>query len=97
MHIKKRAPILGGKHKTYVGSFALWAGLFSATDCALISIRNKEDAINQITAGAITGGMLAFRAGARIAFKNAMFGGVILASISLVEIYMIKMNRQREL
>ena len=90
MLLKKRAPILGC-------SFALWAGLFSITDCALISIRNTEDSINQITAGAVTGGLLAFRAGARIALKNAIFGGLILASIRLVEIAMIKHNRKGEL
>lgn len=54
------------------------------TDCALIGIRQKEDSFNQIAAGAITGGLLAFRAGARVAFKNAIFGGMILGSITIV-------------
>ena len=31
---KKRAPILGG-------NFALWGGLFSATECTLIHMRKK--------------------------------------------------------
>jgi hypothetical protein len=42
MLLKKRAPILGGiYHFLYLGSFGLWAGLFSISNCALISIRNK--------------------------------------------------------
>lgn len=68
----------------YLGSFALWAGLFSLTDCTLIAIRKEEGAINQITAGAVTGGLLAFRSGMRVALKNAIFGGMILGSIVIV-------------
>lgn len=67
------------------GSFALWAGLFSITDCSLIAIRHEEGPLNQIVAGAVTGGLLAFRSGARVAFKNAIFGGMILGSIVIVE------------
>jgi import inner membrane translocase subunit TIM17 len=65
------------------------------TDCALIAIRKKEDPINQITAGAVTGGLLAFRAGARVAFKNAIFGGMILGSIVIVEKLMMKMQKKQ--
>ena len=46
--------------------------------------------MNQIAAGAVTGGLLAFRAGARVAFKNAVIGGMILGSIVLVERLMMK-------
>lgn len=74
----------------YLGSFALWAGLFSITDCALIAARGEEGPINQIVAGAVTGGLLAFRSGARVAFKNAIFGGMILGSIVIVERLMMK-------
>lgn len=95
--LKKRAPILGGTSLFTKGSFALWAGLFSITDCTLIAIRNTEDAFNQITAGAVTGGLLAFRAGGRVAMKNALFGGMILASIRIVETVVMKMNRKQEL
>lgn len=41
MLLKKRAPILGGNLFYYEGSFGLWAGLFSISNCVLISIRNK--------------------------------------------------------
>ena len=48
-------------NKILKGNFALWAGLFSSTDCTLMYMRNKEDAWNPIAAGFITGGLLAFR------------------------------------
>ena len=73
----------------------MWAGLFSITDCALISIRQKEDTFNMIAAGAMTGGLLAFRAGRRVAFKNAVFGGMILGSIAIVEKIMMKMQKKQ--
>ena len=68
----------------------MWAGLFSVTDCILIAARGEEGPINQIIAGAVTGGLLAFRSGARVAFKNAVFGGMILGSIVIVERLMMK-------
>ncbi len=39
----------------------MWGGLFSMTDCLLIHLRNKEDFINPIVAGFVTGGLLAIR------------------------------------
>ncbi|KAF2923811.1 hypothetical protein DAI22_07g221600 [Oryza sativa Japonica Group] len=45
------------------GGFAVWCGLFSACDCALVSVRQKEDPYNSIIAGAATGGILAARQG----------------------------------
>jgi len=48
MHLKRRAPLLGG-------SFALWGGIFSSTECLLIHLRNKEDALNGIVAGFMAG------------------------------------------
>jgi import inner membrane translocase subunit TIM17 len=65
------------------------------TDCALIALRKTEDSANQIAAGALTGGLLAFRAGARVAFKNAIFGGMILGSITIVEKLMMKMQKKQ--
>lgn len=44
-----------------LGSFALWGGLFSITDCTLMHFRNKEDIWNPIAAGFFTGGFLAIR------------------------------------
>ena len=69
-----RAPTLGG-------NFAVWGGLFSTYDCALIHARGKEDPWNGIAAGALTGGTLAVRAGVKAIGKNALIGGVLLAII----------------
>ena len=73
----------------------MWAGIFSISDCSLIAIRNKDDAFNKIAAGAITGGMLAFRAGPRIAWKNALFGGIFLGAIVLFDIIMQKYQKRQ--
>ena len=53
--------------------------------------------INHIIAGGVTGGLLAFRAGRRIAFKNAIFGAIFLGVIGLVETGMIKWQRREQL
>jgi mitochondrial import inner membrane translocase subunit TIM17 len=63
----------------------------------MIAIRKKEDPVNQIVAGAITGGLLAFRAGARVALKNGIFGGMMLGCIVIVEKVMMKMHKKEEL
>ena len=63
------------------GSFAVWGGLFSTFDCTLVALRKKEDPWNSIAAGALTGGVLQLRQGARAAAKSAAFGGVLLALI----------------
>ena len=72
--VKSRVPILGG-------SFAIWGTLFSCFDCSFTYLRKKEDPWNAIMSGAATGGLLAARAGAKVAAKNALVGGVILAAI----------------
>lgn len=71
---KARAPVLGG-------SFAVWGGLYSCFDCSLSAMRQKEDPWNSILSGAATGGVLAARAGAKAATKNAIIGGVLLGCI----------------
>jgi import inner membrane translocase subunit TIM17 len=44
-----------------IGNFAVWGGMFSTFDCALIGIRGKEDPFNAIASGFLTGGVLAAR------------------------------------
>ena len=90
-HIRNRAALLGG-------SFAMWGGIFSCTDCALISTRKKDDPYNAIIAGTITGGVLAIRGGVSVAFKQAIAGGFILAMIEGVGIIFtqVAMRRQME-
>lgn len=63
------------------GSFAVWGGLFSAFDCSMVYVRQKEDPWNSIVAGAATGGFLQMRQGPRASAKSALLGGVLLALI----------------
>eukprot|EP00128_Syssomonas_multiformis_P016942 Colp12_sorted_trinity150504_noHs@7239 len=71
---KVRAPVLGG-------NFAVWGGMFSTFDCALVAVREKEDPWNAIASGALTGGCLAARGGLSASLKSAAVGGVLLALI----------------
>jgi import inner membrane translocase subunit TIM17 len=82
--VKARVPILGG-------SFAIWGTLFSCFDCTFVSLRKKEDPWNAIASGFMTGGVLAARAGAKAAAKNAAIGGVILAAIEGLNITVSRM------
>lgn len=60
--LKNRAPVLGGRNIVNLsGSFAMWGGLFSLTDCTLVHLRNKEDYFNNVVGGFVTGGLLAVR------------------------------------
>ena len=81
--LKTRAPVLGG-------NFAVWGGLFACCDCTLTAVRMKEDPWNSICSGAITGGILASRAGAKAAGTSALIGGVLLALIEGMGIMMTK-------
>ena len=81
--IKSRAPVLGGQ-------FASWGGLFSCFDCTLVAIRGKEDPINSIAAGGLTGGLLAARAGAAAAGKSAAVGSILLGLIEGLQILIQK-------
>eukprot|EP00347_Sterkiella_histriomuscorum_P018556 403345063 len=89
MHVRNRAPFLGG-------SFAMWGGVFSSMDCLLIYYRQKDDPWNAVVAGFITGGVLAIRGGLNVAFKNAMMGGVILALIEGVSTIVTSISMRRQ-
>ena len=73
-HVRNRAPFLGG-------NFGLWGGIFASCECMLISMRQKDDSYNAIVSGFVTGGVLAIRGGGSVAFKQAMFGGLVLVLI----------------
>ncbi|KAH8556003.1 Tim17/Tim22/Tim23/Pmp24 family-domain-containing protein [Umbelopsis sp. PMI_123] len=83
--MKARAPVLGG-------NFAVWGGLFSTFDCALKGVRQKEDPWNSILSGAITGGVLAARGGAKAATVSAVVGGSLLALIEGIGIAITRMT-----
>jgi len=77
--IKTRAPVLGG-------NFAVWGGMFSTFDCAMVWYRKKEDPWNSIASGALTGGVLMTRAGPGAMARSALVGGILLALIEGVGI-----------
>ncbi|KFK44149.1 hypothetical protein AALP_AA1G221600 [Arabis alpina] len=83
--IRMNAPRVGG-------SFAVWGGLYSTFDCALVYARQKEDPWNSILSGAATGGLLAMRQGFRASAKSALFGGVFLALIEGAQILTNKVS-----
>ena len=56
------------------GNFAVWGGLYSSFDCALIAIRDKEDPWNSIASGAMTGAVLAARNGVKASIASAIAG-----------------------
>lgn len=72
--VRMNAPRVGG-------SFAVWGGLFSAFDCSMVYLRQKEDPWNSIIAGAATGGFLSMRQGLGASARAAVFGGVLLGLI----------------
>lgn len=79
-----RSPVLGGQ-------FAVWGGLFACCDCTFTAIRQKEDPWNSIMSGAVTGGILAARAGPQATASAAAMGGVLLALIEGMGIMMSRM------
>lgn len=102
-HVRNRAPFLGGtlviltfSHQYAIGTFAMWGGCFSSVDCLMIWYRQKDDPWNAVISGFVTGGMLAIRGGANVAFKNALMGGVILGLIEGISIIIqaVAMRRQ---
>ena len=82
--VRARAPVLGG-------NFAVWGGMFSTFDCTLVWMRRKEDPWNSIASGALTGSVLAARGGWRAASRSAAFGGVLLAMIEGLNIFLARM------
>ena len=83
--IRREAPRIGG-------SFAVWGGLFSAFDCALVAVRRKEDPWNPIISGAATGGVLQLRYGLPSAARSAAFGGFLLAVIEGISIMLTRLT-----
>ncbi|KAI3390133.1 hypothetical protein SNEBB_001806 [Seison nebaliae] len=86
--IRHRAPKLGG-------SFAMWGGVFSLTECSLKFLRRKEDPYNSIISGAITGGVVQIRHGIPNILASAFVGGVILAIIEGSMIMLTKFQTEQ--
>ncbi|KAL3078932.1 hypothetical protein niasHS_014714 [Heterodera schachtii] len=79
--VRMRSPVTGSQ-------FAAWGGMFSVIDCGLVYMRRKEDPLNSIAAGGLTGGLLCARMGWKTALVSAGFGAVILTMIEGVGILM---------
>jgi len=79
--LQARSSVLGGQ-------FAVWGFLFACCDCSLTAVRQKEDPWNSIISGAVSGGVLAARAGPKHMVGNAVMGGVLLALIEGLTIAM---------
>jgi len=82
--LSTRGPILGGQ-------FAVWGGIFACCDCTITAVRQKEDPWNSIASGAVTGGILAVRAGPRAMATSMVVGGTLLALIEGMGIMINKM------
>uniref|UniRef100_A0A7S3J3Y2 Uncharacterized protein n=1 Tax=Euplotes harpa TaxID=151035 RepID=A0A7S3J3Y2_9SPIT len=74
----------------------MWGGCFSSFDCLMIWYRQKDDPWNAVVSGFLTGGVLAIRGGANLAFKNALIGGVILGLIEGISIIMQSVMARRQ-
>lgn len=70
--------------------FAAWGGMFSTIDCCLVAVRKKEDPINSIVSGGLTGALLAIRSGPKVMAGSAILGSVILAMIEGVGVLTTK-------
>jgi len=64
------------------GSFAVWCGMYSACDCTLVHLRQKEDHWNSILSGAATSGIFSLRQGFRAVVRSSMQGAIFFALIS---------------
>ncbi|CAM8901788.1 unnamed protein product [Rhodiola kirilowii] len=64
---------------------AVYSCLFDTFECTLISLRQKDDAWNEIVAGAASFGCLDIRRGLVKASRRALIGGVVVAALTGVE------------
>lgn len=79
--VRQRAPILGG-------NFAVFSGLFSGFDCILTRYRGKEDLLNPLAAGFMSGAMLAFRGGTGTMIKSGIVAGTLIGLMEVIALSM---------
>lgn len=101
-----RNRFMGAWHNTrlraprYGTNFAAWGFCYSSSECMMIHLRGKEDPINSITAGFLSGAMLAARQGRGAMIFSGIFGGIILAVIEgtmlLVNKYQLDAQRAQQ-
>ena len=83
--MRVNAPKLGS-------SFCAWGGTFAVFECALQKARGKDDSVNAIASGVITGVVLAARQGKAAMIISGVIGGTILTFIEGVTHFMSNMG-----
>jgi|EP00161_Ancyromonas_sigmoides_P006204 import inner membrane translocase subunit TIM17 len=83
--MRTNAPRLGS-------SFCAWGGTFAVVECALQKARGKDDSVNAIASGVITGAVLAARQGKAAMIISGVIGGAILTFIEGVTHFMSNMG-----
>ncbi|KAI6215215.1 Mitochondrial import inner membrane translocase subunit TIM17 [Aphelenchoides besseyi] len=81
--VRLRSPVTGGQFAAWVRSIVRWW-----------RYAKKEDPINSITSGAMTGALLAIRSGPKIMAGSAVLGGVVLALIEGMGVVMSRFMGQ---
>ncbi|PIA55877.1 hypothetical protein AQUCO_00700300v1 [Aquilegia coerulea] len=76
------------------GGFAVWGGVFSTCDCTMVYLRQKEDPLNSVISGALTGGLLQMRQGFLASGRSALLGGCILAMFEGVQLMVNRFEGQ---
>lgn len=76
------------------GGFAMWGGMFSVVDCTMAHLRGKEDSLNSITSGALTGALLSIRQGKAAMILSGAIGGLILGLIEGVNLLLNRYQSQ---
>lgn len=73
----------------------MWGGIYSLSECKLIYLRQKDDEINKIASGAITGCAVSWRAGPRRTMKNALIGGIFIGILLLLDKTLIRYSKRK--
>ena len=62
------------------GGFAMWGFVYTAVDCSLAQVRKKEDPLNSIASGVLTGSILLVR-------REFFWPSVLVLQVHLVGLY----------
>jgi len=66
---KFRGPMIGG-------SFAMWGGIFSITDCLLRAVRQDDSSFNSLLAGYVTTVVMFYHGGVTTAWRSGIVGAL---------------------
>ena len=71
-------------------------GLFGFFQCFLVHITETDSHLNQVIAGALSGGIINIRGGSKHIFRGMINGGVLIGIFNILEIFMMKKKLQGE-